>query len=365
MRLLYWTEFIWPHIGGIQVMASQTLPALRRRGYEIAVVSSHIGAPLPDEEVNAGIRVHRFAIREAMAANDADSLARIAEQIAAVKRRFKPDLVHMNFAGPSMLLYFRTASAHRAPLIVAFRGEVTESATRDTLLGHAVDTASWVVGVSRAVLGSVVAPFPEIASRSSVIYNGFEEPALVPSPLHFDAPRILCLGRLVAEKCFDLAVAAMPRVLAAFPKAKLLIAGDGPERHRLEGLVSVLGLGDATSFLGWISPDDVHALLNDTTLLVMPSRSEGLPGVAIQAAQMGRPVIATRVGGTPEVVAHGETGLLVAPGDVRGLGDSICALLGNPRMACELGVRARDRAGLVFDWQTHVDAYDDLYRRLV
>lgn len=365
MRVLYWTEYLWPYIGGIQVMASQTLPALRRRGYEIAAVTCHGAVDQPDEEQAAGISVHRFHIRRGLARHDVAHLAEIAGRIADLKRRFKPDLVHLNVTGPSMWLYFETAHVQPVPLVVALRGLPEGDCGPDTLLGHAVDAAAWVVAVSDAVLHRARVRLPQILPRSSVIYNAFRAPALRPDSLPFAPAQMLCLGRLVEEKRFCLAVEAMPRVLAEFPDARLTIAGDGPERINLERLVAELGLAAATRFLGWVSPEEVPALLNETTLLILPSRSEGLPGVAIQAAQMRRPVVATRVGGSPEVVVHGETGLVVEPEDRAALGEAICSLLARPERAIAMGRAAYDRAHRVFDWERHVDAYDALYRKLV
>lgn len=365
VRLLYCTELLWPYIGGIQVMASQTLPALRRRGYQIEVITSQPGGQGADEEERAGIRVHRLPIREALASNDTDALARMSARVAALGERFQPDVVHMNFAGPSMWLYLTTLRRNPAPLVVAFRGVPEQPGGPGSLFEHATVAAAWTVGVSKAVLDSVLASHPELSARSSVIYNAFREPSLRPGPLPFGKARLLCLGRLVEEKCFELAVAAMPAVLARFPETELVIAGDGPERSRLEGHAGLLGIESATRFLGWISPGEVPALLNETTLLLMPSRIEGLPGVAIQAAQMARPVIATRVGGSPEVVTDGVTGLLVERGDCDGLGRAICSLLDDPTTTSAMGSRARQLARQRFNWEDHVSAYDELYRKVV
>jgi glycosyltransferase involved in cell wall biosynthesis len=96
----------------------------------------------------------------------------------------------------------------------------------------------------------------------------------------------------------------------------------------------------------------------------MPSRQESLPLVALEAALMVRPVVAARVGGLPEVVAHGETGLLVNPEDAQSLADAVAFLLGFPERAVHMGQNARSRAERLFSWKTHVDGYDRLYRKL-
>lgn len=365
MRLLYWTELFWPYIGGIQVLAGQLLPALRERGHDVAVVTCHKSAAVPDIDEYAGITIHRFAVRDALASHDVDQLGQIVQAVAALKQRFKPDVVHLNFAGPSMWLYFKTASRTPAPLVLAFRGLPEGDCGPESLFQHAVGSAAWVVGVSRAVLSAVCDAAPAVIPKSSVILNAAPEPSIAPTALPFTAPRLLCLGRLVEEKRFCLAVAAMPRVLAEFPGAMLLIAGDGPERVRLERQVSELGLASATRFLNWVVPDKVPDLLNETTLLLMPSRIEGCPNVAIQAAYMRRPVIGMRVGGLPEVVQHPETGYLLDDHGSEALGEAICTLLHRPGEAITMGHAARLRARRLFDWQRHIDAYENLYRKVV
>jgi len=96
----------------------------------------------------------------------------------------------------------------------------------------------------------------------------------------------------------------------------------------------------------------------------MPSRRESLPLVALEAALMARPVIATRIGGLPEVVQHRMTGLLVESEDPQSLGDAISFLLRQSALATEMGNRAKSRANRLFSWKNHVDGYDALYRNL-
>ena len=96
----------------------------------------------------------------------------------------------------------------------------------------------------------------------------------------------------------------------------------------------------------------------------MPSRREGLPLVSIQAAQMARPVVAARVGGLPEVVVDGETGLLIDPEDSAALAQAIAFLLDHPDRATQMGQAARQRAELFFGWTRYLDSVEELYYRL-
>ena len=159
-------------------------------------------------------------------------------------------------------------------------------------------------------------------------------------------------------------MAALASIVDRFPQVRLVIAGDGPERPQLERQVAESGLRDVVDFMGWVSPDDVPALINTATMVLMPSRWEGLPSVALQASMLARPVVATPVGGLSEVVVHRQTGLLVAPEDHSGLAEAIAFLLEHPEMAVQMGQSARRRVQDVFNWQRCVNAYDALYRKL-
>ena len=121
-------------------------------------------------------------------------------------------------------------------------------------------------------------------------------PDLEPTPPPFDAPRVLYAGRLVREKGVDVAIDAFAAITTRFPKAHLVIAGDGVTRQDLEQQVVDLCLQDRVEFVGWVDPEKMPALINSSTIVVMPSRWEEPFGlVALQAAQMARPIVATRV----------------------------------------------------------------------
>jgi glycogen(starch) synthase len=175
---------------------------------------------------------------------------------------------------------------------------------------------------------------------------------------------LLCLGRLVEEKGFDLALNAFVLLRDSFPHTRLIIAGDGPARPALEQQAAKLDLAEFVQFVGWVTPDRVPALMNTATVVVMPSRHEGFGLVALEAALMARPIVATRVGGLPEVVAHQQTGLLVEQDDSKALAGAISALLADPNMAAQLGQAGYRRAQQLFRWECHVDAYTALYQKL-
>jgi len=367
MRVLYWSPLFRPYIGGLENFAAQLVPALRLRGHEILVVTSHDYLELPDDGEFNGIQIRRFHFRDALGDTRLNRLMKLRHDVALLKRDFAPSLIHVN-ANFSVADCFHvlTAHAYPAPTVITLHNQWREEKKEaDTTLAQAMTNADWVTCVSQASLCQARAVLPKITDRSSVIYNGLEVPVVPPTPLPWKPPRLLCLGRLSREKGFDLAFTAFASIADRFPDLRMTIAGDGPERKYLESETVRLGLSSKVDFLGWVPPDGVPALINRATIVILPSRSEGLPLVVAEAGFMSRPVVATRVGGLPEIVRHQETGMLVDKDDSKELGEAIAFLLGQPNVAVEMGQKARSRALELFNFSSFVDAYDALYRRVV
>lgn len=365
-RVLFWSERFWPTVGGVGLSAGRLLPALAKRGYEFIVVTLSTSAAACEEDEHAGIPVVRMPFWTAIANRDVERVVQLRQRIARLKRRFVADLVHLNFLGPSTLFHLQTTAVHPAPLLVSLDSAlVGHDEPSHSLAAQALRGADWVTCVSAASLASACAVVPEIRGRSSVIYKGPLPPVVSPLPLPFREPQLLCVGRLVPVKGFDIAVRAFARVLTRFPDAHLVIAGDGTAREELERLASEIGVRARVSFRGWVDPGDVPALMNAATLVMISSRHEGLPQVALESGLMARPVVATCVGGLPEAIIHERTGLLVEPENAAALADGVAALLGAPERAVQLGQAARKRVLDVFGWERYVDAYDALYRRLM
>ncbi|MFL5868524.1 MAG: glycosyltransferase family 4 protein [Thermoleophilaceae bacterium] len=365
MRVLLWSELFWPYVGGAELFAARLMLELRERGYRFLVVTSHDYLELPDEASYEGIPVHRLPFRPAMEARDAAALAIARRRAAAVKRAFAPDLVHVNALGPSVLFHLLTATPHRAPSLLRLQSEVLPSQADDgdTLLHRALVSADWIVGCSQEILDQARRVVPGITPRSSAIRGGVEVSA-APGGDRTGPPRLLGLGRLVPAKGFDVLLAAFADLAERFPELRLTIAGDGIARAELEDQASALGVAHAVDFTGWVEPDRVWELIGPATVVVMPSRREGLPQTALQAASMARPIVASRVGGLPEVVVDRESGMLVDPDDAPGLAEAIAFLLEHPEEAARMGLAARHRIRETMSLDRCVDAYDDLYRTL-
>jgi glycosyltransferase involved in cell wall biosynthesis len=174
------------------------------------------------------------------------------------------------------------------------------------------------------------------------------------------APLVGSVGRLAKIKRYqDLiaAVALLPR-----PDAVCLIVGDGPEAPALTAAARTSGVEDRVRFLGW--REDVARIVSSLDVFVLPSANEGMGRVLVEAMAAGVPVVATRVGGIPSIVADGECGLLVEPGDVAGLAGAVGKLLADRPLAVRMGEAGRRRA-LAYGVESMLEKLDALYREIL
>lgn len=376
MRVWCWTEMYWPAIGGLEVLVSRLLRSLGDLGHEFIVITGKDDPGKCDCDEFGNVAIHRFPFRQLASNKDITAFAEVARRLSRLRRDFAPELIHMHNVLPGAMFCVAASAKTQAPLLFTFHHCLPNlDCIEDTLFGRVMQSARWVTGCSAAVVKGVRSVMPQIADRSSVIYSGVEESHVQASPLPFDPPRILCLGRLWKGKGFDLAIRAVGLLQKRFPKVQLIISGDGSERGALEQLAVELGLEHSVDFLGWTDPRSTNGqaiweLINRSTMVVMPSRPEGvwvegLGMVAIEGSIMERPVVASNSGGLPEVVEDGKTGILVEENDLDGLVGAIAALLENPSMAREMGRAGRRRSLEKFNWDKHVVAeYNALYHKL-
>jgi len=359
-------DAFWPNVGGVEILAAELGEAMIARGYEVAVITGRTDDSSPAEDEHRGIPVYRFPFAQAVLHRKVDSIAHSMSRLARVYDELRPDLYHVFPTGPAALFHLKASSRHPAPSIVGIQLAMPKRQEDGQLTGRLLRSADWVTACSQRTLDYTRSLVPEITSRSSLVYNGLQAAESEPEPPVFEEPRLLCLGRVVEDKGFDLALRAFPSILEEFSDARLIVAGTGTAKQDLEHLAADLGVDHRVEFLGRVDREDVPELIDTASLVVMPSRWEEAFGlVALEAAQRARPVVATRVGGLQEVVADGETGLLVPREDPGALANAIIRLLQEPEAASELGRNARDRAIRVFGWSRYVDEHDALYRRLI
>lgn len=173
---------------------------------------------------------------------------------------------------------------------------------------------------------------------------------------------VLAAGRLSPEKGFFVLLEAAASLLGADRSTGVVLFGEGPLRAGLEQRTAELGLRDRFVMPGFRS--DLDRLIAAADVVVLPSFTEGLPNVALEASAAGVTVVATDVGGTPEVVADGETGILVPPGEPTVLAARISELLRNPVLRGRLGAAGRQRMRDHFTFEAQASAYSRLFATL-
>lgn len=276
-------------------------------------------------------------------------------------------LVHANSGAPNQWMV-PAARAARIPLLAHLHA-IYGFRDRCTLLLHQVPL---IVGCSEAVAKPFRSDgFPD--SRLRVIHNGVEPNRLNTGDarnlrrslgIGENAILVVSVGALVTLKGLDVIIRAVHRVVASGIDAHLAIVGEGPEREQLVTLADDLGVADRIHFLG--AQEAVGAILRDAAdLVAVGSRIESFGLVAAEAAAVGRAVVGTRVGGMPEVVAEGKTGILVPSDDVVQFADALARLATNQKMREQLGAAARERFLEHFTAARAASSFERLYLDMV
>ena len=247
---------------------------------------------------------------------------RLVWRTAALVRREAIDIIHAHEVKSDVIMYL-ASFLRRVPIMTTVHGYIANSRKQHTLV--AVDKKV-IARLDRAVVVSaklrddlLAAGVPATVLRlvhNALVIENYRRTgargqlaALVGRPV--PAPVLVSIGRLSREKGHADLLQALALVAGQGLACSLVVAGDGPERSALEGQARELGIGDRVLFPGYVSrPQQV---LEEADLMVLPSHTEGLPNAALEALAMDVPVLATAVGGTPEVITDGETGRLVPP----------------------------------------------------
>jgi glycosyltransferase involved in cell wall biosynthesis len=348
-------------VGGAQTYVAQLLPALAER-YEV-VVAAHGPGPLRDATRDAGARfVALQQLRRDL--QPARDLLALLELVALIRRE-RPDLVHANSSKAGLLGRLAALAAGTRVRVFTVHGWAfkaysgTASALfrwADRLLAPAT-TATICVSETERAAG--LAARTCRGARTVVIPNAIDVDRAPQAALAGAPPRIVTVGRLAAPKDPLTLVRALP-ALGARPFT-LAFAGGGREHARVEAELRAHGLGDRVELLG--ERHDVPALLAAADVFVLASRSEGAPLSVLEAMAAGLPVVASAVGGVPELVADGETGLLVPPGDPAALSSALARLLDDAELRRRMGAAGRARARDRFDISALRAAHLELYAR--
>lgn len=371
------------NVGGPALHVTYLADGLARRGYETTLVAGDVARgeeSMAFVAEQAGVEVvplHGLS-RELSPVRDALAAWRLARII----RRVRPDVVHTHTAKAGAVGRIAALLSLRRPVVVhTFHGHVLRGyfGHAGTLLFRTIETAlaratDRLIAVSPEVRDELVGLRVAPEGKFSVVRLGIElEPRVTFAGDQAEVRRrhgipaeafvVGWFGRMTAVKRTDDLLVTLAALRERGVDALLLLVGDGDDRVHLEERAHELGLARSCLFVGYQEDVAMWYAVCDTVCLT--SVSEGTPVTLIEALAAGRPVVATRVGGVPDVVDDGETGLLVAPGDTGGLAERLELLARDPERRRLMGEEGRTRMLRRYAVERLVADVDELYRELL
>jgi len=376
MKIALCSDWVYPSVGGVQSHILGLAGQLKEMGHEVVIVTKE----MEQSEAQGGL--YPDGVREIRAkrltATEHVLMPPDPRDLRNLLRRERFDVVHAHHAfTPTPLLSLDAAYRLGVPSVLT-NHSITFANSSDLIWGPVsqvlpfkryISLADRVIAVSGSA-AEFIERFME-GGQAVVIPNGvdvgrFGEPKPVPrsvvDPDRFEHPMILGVGRLAFRKGFHLLVESMPRVLSRHPGARLYVAGKGMMMGFLGLLAESLDMEGKVNLMGYVPDDALPWLYKVCDVFVLPSVSAESFGITlIEAMAAGRPVVASRIGGVPEIIDDGINGLLFEPWDSRGLSDALCALLGDPRRAEDLGRRARMSVEENYSWPKVARRIEEVY----
>jgi glycogen(starch) synthase len=362
-------------IGGMQDHTAGLTRRLARRGVTQIVLTTRPPTAPRRQPLGPNARV----IRVGLPVRRARQLWALPAAVLAPRLARRADLVHAHLGEDLAVLplAFLAARRRRLPVVVTVHASPAHTIRARDLrtalvvaLGGPIErwaqrraAATIVLTERMAARVAPVAGRERVrVMRRGVDRDAFTDPGPDPFPTLCGRPRVVFLGRLARSKGVDTLVAAAARLRT--PGVQVVLVGDGPARAQVEAASRRLGVDGRVHITGFVPHHRTPAVLASADLIVLPSVYEELGTVLVEALQVGLPAVATDVGGIPEVVEHGRTGLLVKPGDPAALAAAIDAVVGDPEVARRMGAAARERAP-EYDWERVADEVRALYDQVL
>jgi glycosyltransferase involved in cell wall biosynthesis len=346
-------------VGGTERQMVELIRRLDRRTFDVHIACFHRRGALEPLAAEHAASVATFAI----GGFGRPSALRQLLAFSRWCRRIDASIVH-TCELYSNIFGLPAAALARVPVRIGNRRELaTADKTRAQLAAQRVayKAAHAVVANSNAA-ADLLRREGVPAARVQLIRNGVDLEACGADRLRYTAApvrRVITVANLRPEKGHDTLLEAAALVVARHPDAQFEIVGDGPLRATLERQVTTRGLGQRVRFLG--ERQDVPSLLASSDLFVLPSRSEACPNAVLEAMAAGLPIVACNVGGVPELIESGVTGMLVEPDAPERLANTVVSLMNEPGVAFDLGRAAREAACARFSFDRMVASFEHLY----
>jgi N-acetyl-alpha-D-glucosaminyl L-malate synthase BshA len=363
----------YPTAGGSGVVATELGKHLAERGHDISFIS--YANPLRLRELPPRVCFHEVDQDDHPLLKQFPHSLTLTSKMVEVARTHRLQVLHVHYAIP-----FAAAAilARQVAPELGLKVVTTLHGTDITLVGSKPSfrpVTEWSINESDAVT-AVSAFLADETARQLTLRRPI---AVVPNfidPDRHDTTIPSCIPEKESDRQVTLMhisnfrpLKRLGDVVRIFERvrrrldARLMLIGDGPEFGRTRDLVTELGLADHVRFVGIV--DEVAPLLAAADLLLLPSETESFGLVALEAMASGVPVVASRVGGLPEVVEHGVTGYLAPVGDVEAMAEFSLKILSDCEVRERFGRAARERAVRLFDWHAVVPRYEEVYQRVL
>jgi glycosyltransferase involved in cell wall biosynthesis len=369
LNILIFAGYFIPHVGGYIKNVHELSKRLVQKGYKVTVVTCNTEKVKVFEEID-GIKIIRLPAWNLLNGNfPIPKPSRYLFRLLRTKDNL-PDIVitQTRFFVTSFIGYL-FARKYKLPLIHVERGSY-HSVMSNKLVNfishyydHSIGSriikyAKYNIGVSKAACDFI--EHIGVGVYKEVIYNGIE------IYLDYDDTvyDICFVGRLIYAKGVQDLITAFERCYKQRKDIKLSIVGNGDYREKLEEQANATICRNNIIFLGTKEPKEVIRILSKSHIFVNPSYSEGLPTSVMEAASLGKPIIATDVGGTSEIIEHGVSGIIYKPHDIDQLVIELLGIMNDYRKARKLGVTALNKIKDKFSWDKIVEQYEDIFKEV-
>lgn len=293
-------------------------------------------------------------------------------QLYAMLTRHDIDIVNIHYPISSGMYFAFLRKLLRFKLVISVHGAdlLPKGIPEDRYpkaLQILMTSADWLVAPSQSTLDAVLTKFPELQTKASAIHNAvdmaefeLDGPGEIPRGQH-----ILCVALHQPRKAIDVLINAFKLFSRNHAEVELWLAGDGPLRSQLEGLAHQLGLAEQVKFLGSQDRLALKKLLRQCSFLALPSRAEPFGIAILEAFASRKPVVASAVGGIPEIIEHGKNGLLVEPENPQALCDAMTAVWDNRELAERLAEAGYTTVKERFQWETAAARYEATFMTLL
>ena len=354
------------------------------RGVQVTVLAPHHPGAMFREECE-GLQIYRFPyfwpyryerlcygggilanLKRSIIADIQAPLLLLSETYHALRltRKERVDVIHAHWIMPSGLVALFCRVLCKTPVVVSCHGSDVEVLCKNGvgrfLSGRVLGKADRITTVS-AYLKTKVTGVGIPSDRVDVLHDGVDTSSFRFSPKMTGSHKLVYVGRLADEKGLENLLKSMALLKKKFPDVTLTIVGEGPLRKKLEDLSNELNMRESISFEGAVPHSRISEYMRDADALVLPSISEGLSVVILEAMACGTPVIASNVGGVGDIVSDGFNGFVVEPGDVAGFARKIMELWSDKSLIERFSQNGLDTVKQRFSWKVIAEKFIKVY----